>query len=194
MTGRPGDVFKVVITDDLRSVWSLFDAAAAAGSAAAQTSLGPTNRNAGGNLSILMQIVPGFAIGGVGRSRYHFMVPEGTREFRVKIRAGHHGPYAGVVIAPSGRIAGFHQGVNLDSTAPVSGGAKAKTAAANEHPDRGVITVNPDPRETGKVWSLVLTGRRRHLLPTGGRTALSVTYGRRLAAERTAIVNHPPVA
>ena len=27
LNGRPGDVFKVVITDDLRSVWSLFDAA-----------------------------------------------------------------------------------------------------------------------------------------------------------------------
>jgi hypothetical protein len=142
LNGRPGDVFKVVITDDLRSVWSLFDAA---------------TQKSGSALSIMMQTGPGFAIGGVGRSRYHFLVPEGTREFRVKIRAGHHGPYAGLVIAPSGQIAGFHQGVNLGSAAPVSGAAKAKTAAANAHPERGVIRVNPDPRETGKVWSLVLT-------------------------------------
>jgi hypothetical protein len=139
LAGRPGDVFKVVITDDLRSVWSLFDAAA-------------VGQPSDGALSIVVATGPGFAIGGVGRSRYHFLVPEGTRQFCVKIRAGHNGPYAGVVIAPSGQIAGFHQGVNFGSAAA----AKPKTAA-DPHPERGVICVKPDARETGQVWSLVLT-------------------------------------
>jgi hypothetical protein len=103
-----------------------------------------------------MQTGPGFAIGGVGRSRYHFLVPPGTRAFRVKLRAGHHGPYAGLVIAPSGQIMGFHQGVNRGSPPPATGPARSKTAASQEHPERGMISVQPDPRDTGKVWSLVL--------------------------------------
>jgi hypothetical protein len=142
LRGKPGDVFQVVIRDDLRSVWSLFDAAA-------------VGQPSGGALSIVVETGPGFAIGGVGRSRYHFLVPEGAREFCVKIRAGHNGPYAGVVIAPSGQIAGFHQGINFGSAAAAT---KPKTtAAADAHPERGAIRVKPDARETGQVWSLVLT-------------------------------------
>ena len=104
----------------------------------------------------MVQTVPGFAIGGVGRSRYHFLVPEGDPGVPRQDPRRPQRPLRGsVVIAPSGQIAGFHQGVNLGSAAPGSR-AKAKTASANVS-QRGVISVKPDPRDTGKVWSLVLT-------------------------------------
>jgi hypothetical protein len=133
LKGQPDSVFKVVVTDDCRSVWSL----------------------KGDHLSILMQTGPGFVIGGVGRGRYHFLVPKGTRDFRIMVRAGHHGPYAAAVIAPSGQVAGFHQGVYPASPPPASA-TKPRSTPANEHPESGTISVKPDPQETGKVWSLVL--------------------------------------
>lgn len=133
LEGRPGAEFKVVVTDDLRSVWSL----------------------KGDGLGILMHTSADFSIGLAGRGRYHFLVPEGTKEFQVKLRAGHQGAYAGVVISPSGKIAGFHQGVHSDRPSAVSG-SKTRTAPRHERPERGVIQVKPDPQDTGKVWSLVL--------------------------------------
>ena len=77
LAGPAETVFKVLIDDDQRGVWSL----------------------AGGRLQILMQTVPGFSIGGIGRGRYHFFVPQGTEEFRVRLRPGHSGLFAGVVLA-----------------------------------------------------------------------------------------------
>lgn len=126
LQGARGDVFKIVIKDDERSVWSLV----------------------GEGLGVVMQTTPGFTIGGVRRGRYHFFVPEGTKEFQVKLRAGHEGVYAGLVLSPDDKEMGFHEGTPA--------GVKGKTPAANAHPEQGIITVKPDPKDTGKVWSLAL--------------------------------------
>jgi hypothetical protein len=132
LSGAADAVFKVVIHDDQRGVWNLV----------------------GDRLRIVAQTVPGFCIGGVGRSRYHFFVPEGTQEFHVKLRAGHRGMFAGVVVSPAKKVVGFFEGVNQPA-AP--GDSKGKTARQSDRCDRGSITVKPDPHDTGKAWSLVLT-------------------------------------
>jgi hypothetical protein len=56
------------------------------------------------------------------------------------------------VISPSNKRAGFFRGVNQIAPA----GLKQKTSA-KDRPDHGSITVKPEPQDTGKAWSLVLT-------------------------------------
>ncbi len=154
LAGPAGTVFKVLIDDDQRGVWSL----------------------AGQRLQILMQTVPRFCIGDIGRGRYHFFVPQGTDEFHVHLRPGHNGLFAGVVLTPHEKIAGFFAGLR-QSAAPAR--SKAKPAAAGVKPtaaasgtnaagggsnpdsdliaEQGLITVRPDSADTGQIWSLVLT-------------------------------------
>jgi hypothetical protein len=127
LTGPAGARFQVVIDDDQRSVWNL----------------------QGEGVRIAAQAVPGFCIGGVGRSRYHFFVPQGTREFRVNLRAGHNGPFAGLVLSPSNAVAAFVEGDHQ----PPTDIAKRKTY----HDHEKTILVKPAPQDTGKPWSLVLT-------------------------------------
>jgi hypothetical protein len=134
LKGAPGAVFKVVISDDCRSVWNV----------------------KGDGLAVVAQMVPGFRIGGVGRGRYHFFVPEGTQQFSVKLLGVHGGTYAGVVLSPTNKVVAFHQGIN-EGQALIRGAAKVQVPHPDQHPERGAITVKPDPQDTGKGWSLVLT-------------------------------------
>ena len=48
---------------------------------------------------IVVQTGPAFRIGGVGRSRFYFMVPQGTEEFRLNLVGVHTGPYGAVAAA-----------------------------------------------------------------------------------------------
>jgi len=73
----------------------------------------------------------------------------------VWLDANDHGRYAGVVISPAGKIAGFHAGIKLDQPAPQAE-PKKETNHRQELSGRGTITVQPDPDDTGKVWSLAL--------------------------------------
>jgi len=126
--GPAHSVFRVVIDDDQRGVWSL----------------------AGAGLQILMQVTPGFTIGGVGRGSYQVFVPAGTQEFSLQLRPGHAGQFAGVVLTPAGQIAGTFQ-------ATFRPGAKETTTAEGETlATRGEITVRPSAADTGKIWRVVL--------------------------------------
>ncbi len=133
LKGAAGSVFKVVIQDDQRGVWSL----------------------AGEGLGIVAQAPPDFRIGAVGRGRFHFFVPAGTKEFRVKLLGVHSGFYAGVVLSPSNKIMGFHQGLNAGQ-ALIPGAPKAQTPLPPDHSETGNIIVKPSAEDTGKMWSLVL--------------------------------------
>ena len=140
LAGPAGSEFKVLVDDDQRGVWSL----------------------AGPRLHILMQTGPRFCIGGVGRGRYHFFVPLGTAEFRVQLRPGHNGMFAGVVLTPGQKVAGFFQGLHQP---PAPAGPKSQAAAtggpsdpnADLIADKGSIGVRPAAADTGRVWSIVLT-------------------------------------
>ena len=130
--GPPGAVYQVIVQDDQRGVWSL----------------------SGENLQIVAQTQPGFTMGNVVPGRYHFLVPKGTKEFRVKLAGIHVGGYGGAVFSPGSKLAACHQGSNDDAVllpwAPKGGGSQ--TAGS----ERGELKVKPTQADTGKVWSLVL--------------------------------------
>ena len=130
LQGAAGAQFKVVVNDDQRGVWSL----------------------SGDNLATVMQTGPEFRIGGVGRGRYHFFVPVGTQEFRVRLLGAHTGTYGGAVLTPANQPAGIHQDANI-GPALIPG---ANVPATQAHPEQGEIVVRPAAADTGKVWSLVL--------------------------------------
>lgn len=135
--GPRGSEFKVVIEDDMRGVWNL----------------------SGKQLQIRMQTAKDFCIGGVGRGRYYFFVPPNTPEFVVRLRPGHNGWFAGVVLAPNKKPAGFYQGIHQY---PKPANNDALNGPGSDHEgvalaNSGQITVKPDAADTGKVWSVVLT-------------------------------------
>jgi hypothetical protein len=132
LQGRPGERFTVVVNDDQRGVWTL----------------------RGEGLRIVMQTAPGFSIGGVGKGKYHFLVPEGTTEFRLKLVGVHTGGYGAVVLTPGGRIAGQHQDANPG--AALIAGAPPGPPVPPTHPELGEIVILPSAADTGKVWSVVL--------------------------------------
>jgi len=130
---KSAGVYKVVVRDDQRGVWSL----------------------SGDKLQIVVQTVKSFRIGGVGRARLHFFVPRGTSEFRVKLLGVHRGPYGAAVLGPDGKIVAMHESENMGLTyikgAPQVPGAEKRKASAT-----GVVTVKPAPAATGKTWAMVL--------------------------------------
>ncbi|MEN6641424.1 MAG: hypothetical protein ABFE08_03160 [Armatimonadia bacterium] len=132
LVGKGAQVFKIVIDDDQRGVWTL----------------------SGADLDIVAKTVEGFRIGGVGRSRYYFTVPQGTAEFSLKLLGAHTGGYGAVVLDPQGKLVGTFQGTNTGGA--LIPGAAGGTAAAG-HPELGTLTVKPDAAQTGKVWSVILT-------------------------------------
>jgi hypothetical protein len=127
-----GAVYKVVVKDDQRAVWNV----------------------SGENVAVVAQTAEGFSLGGIGRGRFWFFVPQGTNEFRVKLLGVHPGVYGVAAIAPGGKLVAYHQGVNPGGTQLPWAADKAQTADA--HPERGELVVKPSPDDTGKVWSLVL--------------------------------------
>ena len=131
--GRPGAVYRVVVKDDQRGVWSL----------------------SGQDLQIVMQTVRSFRIGGVGRSRFHFFVPEGAKRFSVKLLGVHRGGYGAAVVNPAGRLIALHQSTNMGLT-HIKGAPQAPGAEAARQSADGLLKVNPDAKDTGKMWSLVL--------------------------------------
>ena len=130
---KPGAVYKVLVKDDQRGVWGL----------------------SGDNLQIVMQTVPGFRIGGVGRARFHFFVPANTTDFSIKLLGVHRGPYGGAVVSPTGKLIALHQAINSGLT-HIKGAPQLPGADAIRHSADGLIKVKPDAADTGKVWSLVL--------------------------------------
>lgn len=134
LVGKGAQVFQVVIDDDQRGVWSL----------------------SGEDLDIVAKTMPEFRIGGVGRSRYFFMVPAGTKEFSLKLLGVHTGGYGAVVLDPQGKLVGAFQGSNPGS-ALIPGAAPTDTTVPAGHPEQGTLTVKPDAAQTGKVWSVILT-------------------------------------
>jgi len=134
LVGKGAVQFKVVIDDDQRGVWSL----------------------SGEKLRIVMQTSADFRIGGVGRSRFYFMVPPGTASFSLKLVGVHTGPYGAVVLDPAAKVAGTFQGANPGS-ALILGAAPAPGAPPPGHPELGTLTVKPQAAQTGKLWSVILT-------------------------------------
>ena len=134
LAGEVGAQFKVVINDDQRGVWTV----------------------RGNDLGIVVQTVPDFTIGGVGRSKLHFFVPAGTKEFKLKLLGVHSGAYGAVVLSPAGKPAASHQDVNQGGAVLSRGTVPDTDPAPERHPERGEAVVKPAPADTGKMWSVVL--------------------------------------
>ncbi len=134
LVGKGPVVFKVVIDDDQRGVWTL----------------------SGDKLQIVTQTSADFRIGGVGRSRFYFMVPAGTQQFSLKLVGVHTGPYGAVVLDPAAQVAGTFQG-NNPGAALIPGAPPAPGGAVPGHPELGTLTVTPPAAHTGKIWSVILT-------------------------------------
>ncbi|MBM3474089.1 MAG: hypothetical protein FJX75_12540 [Armatimonadetes bacterium] len=132
LKGKPGGWFKVVVNDDQRGVWTL----------------------SGANLRVVMQTGPEFRIGGVGKGKFHFLVPAGTTEFRLKLVGVHTGGYGAVVLTPGGQIAGQHQDANPG--AALIAGAPPGQPIPPTHPELGEIVIRPAAADAGKFWSVVL--------------------------------------
>jgi hypothetical protein len=132
LPGQPGDQFRVVVNDDQRGVWTL----------------------RGAEVQVVMQTTPGFHIGGVGKGKYHFFVPAGTKQFRVKLLGIHTGGYGAVVMSPGGKVVGQHDGANPGSD--LIPGAKQDMPQPPGHPEQAEIVVKPVAADTSKLWSLVL--------------------------------------
>jgi hypothetical protein len=133
LPGEAGAQFKVLINDDQRGVWTL----------------------SGEKLGIVVQTSRGYSIGGVGRKRYHFFVPAGTQEFRVKLAGRHTGVYGGAALTPTGEISGVHQDLNPGQPL-VPRAAKGGLPPSAMHSERGTLTIRPAAADTGKVWTLIL--------------------------------------
>jgi hypothetical protein len=132
LPGAAGTQYKVVIDDDQRGVWTLH----------------------GEHLEAVMQLVPGFRIGGVQRSVYSFHVPLGATEFAVILTGVHTGPYEAVLLGPDGRQAEHFRGHNPGG-ALVAGAPSGPAVTGN--PERGRIVVSVAPDKTGANWRIVLS-------------------------------------
>lgn len=132
LPGAAGARFEVKIDDDQRGVWTL----------------------RGDKLQIVMQTGPDFHIGGVGKGKYHFFVPTGTQEFRIRLFGVHTGPYGAVVVTPQGEIAANFEGTNPGSA--ITAGTPQDKQTIRQ-PERGEIVVRPATQDTGKLWSVVLS-------------------------------------
>ena len=128
-----GGEYRVVIDDDQRGVWSL----------------------QGDKLQVVMETVAGFRIGGVGRARYHFHVPEGSKRFTVDLLGVHRGAYGAVVFSPDGKVAATHRGQNLGLT-HIKGAPQGPGAESAKQSAYAQLELEPDPADTGQLWSLVL--------------------------------------
>jgi hypothetical protein len=134
LDGKNSAQFNLVIDDDQRGVWNV----------------------AGESLRIVAKVLPDFRLGGVGRSRYYFMVPTGTKEFTFRLVGVHTGSYGAVVLTPGAELAGSVQGSN-PGAALIQGSAGADTPRPADHPELSQLTIKPLPADTGKVWSVLLS-------------------------------------
>lgn len=134
VAGPVGQVLQVLIDDDQRGVWTL----------------------KGTGLRIVTQTSADFRIGGVGRSRYYFLVPGATAEFRLNLVGVHTGPYAAAVVDPGNQVVATFQGTN-PGTALIVGAAPGPGPAPKGNPEKGQVTVKPAAGQTGKIWSVILT-------------------------------------
>lgn len=80
LTGKPGDEFSIVVDDDRRAHWSA----------------------AGLGLKVVGKLVPESSMAQIRTARYYFLVPAGTKSFRMKITGVHSGPYGCTIQAPDG--------------------------------------------------------------------------------------------
>ncbi|MEI6502279.1 MAG: hypothetical protein WCP21_14790, partial [Armatimonadota bacterium] len=119
LVGKGAAQFNVVIDDDQRGVWDL----------------------KGEHLQIVTNTLPDYRIGGVGRSRYYFMVPAGTTAFSLKLVGAHTGGYGAVVFTPGGKISANFQGTN-PGAALIPGAAGADAPRPN-HPELAEVAVKP---------------------------------------------------
>jgi len=134
LPGAAGSEFRVVVDDDQRGVWTL----------------------RGDTLAVIVRTGPEFRVGGVGRTRFYFRVPEGTGEFALRLLGVHTGAYGAVVLTPAGQVAGQFQGSN-PGPALVAGAPKADAPLPPDHPERGEVRITPAAADTGKVWSVILS-------------------------------------
>ena len=129
-----GQIYRVVVTDDERSAWSL----------------------AGDGLQVVAEVVKGFSLGGVGRARYHFLVPPDCSGFSVRIEGVHTGEFGGAVVDPDGKIIAMHRGTN-DGKTRLTWAAEEKQAATKA--PVATLKVQPSAAARGKVWDLLLWAR-----------------------------------
>ena len=127
-----GQVYRVTVTDDERGAWNL----------------------AGDGAQVVAEVVKGFSIGGVGRARYHFLVPPDCTAFSVRVEGVHTGEFGGIVVDPSGKIVAMHRGTN-DGKTRLTWAVEEKQPAAAK-PPVATLQVQPPPADRGKVWGLLL--------------------------------------
>ena len=134
---QPGTVLNVLVRDDQRSVWGV----------------------AGDNVDVVVEVGPDFSIGGAGKARYAFFVPDTATTFKISVTGLHKGAYGAAVIAPDNQRVAMERGVHDGEAQLAWAGAGAGAAAPTAPPvlsGRRTIEVTPMPGQKGKVWGLVL--------------------------------------
>ena len=132
LKAKVGSIFKVTVDDDQRAHWSL-------------------SRD---NVSIVAQTSPGFSMADIGKARFYFHVPKGTREFQIDLVGVHAGIYGAGVLNAENRLVAYKQGANTGQVQLSWAARVLSTKGSN--PALASLKVKPAPEDTGKVWGLVL--------------------------------------
>lgn len=129
LTGKVGDVFNIMITDDQSLVWC-FDTDGA---------------------ECFAKVVPGFSIGAVGISKYFFTVPRDAKSFKLEVEGLHEGEYGAALFKPDGSIAGIKTGSNNAVNLPWS-------AQAVKGKKEQVVFLEKVSQTSDSTWFVILWG------------------------------------
>jgi PcRGLX-like protein central beta sandwich domain/PcRGLX-like N-terminal RIFT barrel domain len=134
LKGPKGAIYKVEIEDGTHGGWSM-----------------------SGDVSAVMKVVPRGTIRRKETKRYYFSVPDGTKDFTIKIVGCHQAPYGIIALDPTGKIAAMHRGMNPGMALLKPEDLKPKKGAMTIGAF-GQINVKPDAKSTGQIWTLLLWG------------------------------------
>jgi hypothetical protein len=131
ISGKKGDVFTMIINDDMTGHWNIMTA--------------PTH-------TVFVKVVPLTSVSGASQARFFFTVPAGTQEFSLDISGVHLGAFRAWIIDENhheiAQVAGVNDGKPLlPWLKPVS------------NPTQRITVKLPAPLKQNKVWKLlILTG------------------------------------
>ena len=94
LSGKVGDVFKLVIDDDMTGHW---------------------NVKPGSDHITRVKLVPGSSFSNASPAEFYFDVPAGTKRFSVMVQGVHLGSFRAWVFFPDGKVAGEVSGCNIRS-------------------------------------------------------------------------------
>jgi PcRGLX-like N-terminal RIFT barrel domain len=130
LSGKPGATFKVVFRDDFRGIWDI----------------------TGKGIQVMLKLVPGTTLGNPAIARFYLTVPQGTKQFEVRIQGVHTGSYGMLVMRPDGKIVKLVDGINAGKCQLpwTTGFVDLKSAST---------TIIKVPKgQDGKIWPLAIWG------------------------------------